>query len=271
MIENLTWIIPALKELYKGRDDAKDAWSKAFGKKRIVFTGLSGAGKSVLLDFLSGKGFERGYKTPKPSQSVEKGKLSKDFKKDKPRMAISVLPGQDDSPRLQGLDEIFLGKHGVDGVIHVVANGFIDIRSPEARNLLIKETGLQTIEQFRQHQLKQELKDLDDTCEIIRKSINKHRKPKWLLVAVTKADLFCDKLDEAREYYSPNGKSKFAKRLKDLQIQVGTDNFRWETVPVCACLNDFEWNNTTQPSVLKVEERDHLIANFAAEMANYSK
>ena len=135
---------------------------------------------------------------------------------------------------------------------------------------VIKENNLQTIEQFRQHQLKKELADLNETCEIIRKSIHKHQKPKWLLIAVTKADLFYDKLDEAREYYSPNGKSKFAKRLKDLQTQVGTDNFRWETVPVCAWLKDFEWNNEKQPSVLKVEERDHFIANFADEMANYS-
>lgn len=271
MFEHLTWILPAIKEAYKGRDDAKDAWSRVFGKKRIVFTGLSGVGKSVLLDFLTGKGFEQGYQPPKPSQSVEKGKLSKRLKTDKPRMAISVLPGQDDFPRLQGLDEIFLGKKGVDGVIHVVSNGFIDERSSVAKSSLIKESGLETIEQFRQYQLKKELTDLDETCEIIRKSIHKHQKPKWLLVAVTKADLFYDKLDEAREYYSPSSKSKFAKRLKELQIQVGTDNFRWETVPVCTWLDDFEWNNEKQPSVLKVDERDHFIANFAAEMANYSK
>ncbi len=267
MLEHLTWILPALKEAYKGRDDATDAWSKIFGKNRIVFTGLSGVGKSVLLDFLTGKGFEQGYQPPKPSQSVEKGKLSKTLKKDKPRMAISVLPGQDDFPRLQGLDEIFLGKKGVDGVIHVVSNGFIDERSSDVRG----EKKLQSIEQFRQHQLKQELIDLDATCEIIRKSIHKHQKPKWMLIAVTKVDLFYDKLDEAKGYYSPNSKSKFAKRLKELQIQVGTDNFRWETVPVCAWLNDFEWNNQIQPSVLKVDERDHFIANFAEEMANYSK
>jgi putative ribosome biogenesis GTPase RsgA len=82
MIETLGF--PLIKELFKNRDDIKNVWNKVFGKKRIVFTGLSGAGKSVLLDFLSGKGFAQGYKPPKPSQSVEKGKLSKDLKKDKP-------------------------------------------------------------------------------------------------------------------------------------------------------------------------------------------
>jgi GTPase SAR1 family protein len=271
MFEHLTWILPALKEAYKGRDDAKDAWSKVFGKRRIVFTGLSGAGKTVLLDFLTGKGFKQGYQPPKPSQSLEKGKLSADLKKDKPKMALSVVPGQDDFPRLQSLDEIFLGKKGVDGVIHVVSNGFIEERSSEARNVLIKERNLQTVEDLRQYQLKRELQDLHETCEIVRKSIHKHQKPKWFLVAVTKVDLFYDKLDEARAYYSPNGKSKFARRLKELQIQVGTDNFRWKAVPVCAWLKDFQWNGETRKSVLKVDERDHFIADFADEMANYSK
>ena len=267
MFEHLTWLLPALKESYKSREDFKEIWRKVFGKKSIAFTGLAGAGKSVLFDFLRGEGFKQGYKPPKPSQSVEKGKIRPANK----RMAISVLPGQTDYPRLQGLDEIFLGKKGVDGVIHVVSNGFIEERSSVARSSLIKDTGLKTIEQFRQHQIKAELVDLKETCEIIRQSIHKYQKPKWLLVAVTKVDLFYDKLDEAQEYYSPHGKSEFAKRLKELQIKVGTDNFRWETVPVCAWLKDFKWNNEKQSSVLKVEERDHFIANFADEMANYSK
>lgn len=267
MFEHLTWLLPALKESYKSREDFREIWRKAFGKQNIVFTGLAGAGKSVLFDFLRGAGFKQGYKPPKPSQSVEKGKVRKLNK----RMAISVLPGQTDSPRMQGLDEIFLGKKGVDGVIHVVSNGFIEKRSPDAKNLLIKENKLKTIEQFRQYQFKKELADLNETCEIIRKSIHRNQKPKWLLVAVTKVDLFYDKLDVARDHYSPHGRSEFAKRLKDLQIQVGTDNFRWETVPVCAWLNDFEWNGEKQPSVLKVDERDHFITNFAEEMANYSK
>ena len=267
MFEHLTWLLPALKESYKSREDFKEIWRKSFGKQNIVFTGLAGAGKSVLFDYLCGEGFKQGYKPPKPSQSVEKGKVRKSNK----RMAISVLPGQTDAPRMQGLDDIFLGKKGVDGVIHVVANGFVQERSPVAQSLLIKEENLKTIEQFRQYQLEKEFQDLHETCEIIRQSVHKHQKPKWLLVAVTKVDLFYDKLDVVREYYSPHGTSKFAKRLKELQVRVGTDNFRWETVPVCAWLNDFEWNNEKQSSVLKIDERDHFIANFAEEMANYSK
>ena len=37
MLENLTWIIPAIKELYKGRDDAKDAWSEQFIRSKNCF------------------------------------------------------------------------------------------------------------------------------------------------------------------------------------------------------------------------------------------
>ena len=88
MFEHLTWLLPALKESYKSREDFKEIWRKAFGKQNIVFTGLAGTGKSVLFDYLRGEGFKQGYKPPKPSQSVEKGKIRKSNK----RMAISVLP-----------------------------------------------------------------------------------------------------------------------------------------------------------------------------------
>jgi len=154
MFEHLTWLLPALKESYKSREDFKEIWRKIFGKKNIVFTGLGGAGKTVLFDFLSGQGFKQGYKPPRPSQSVEKGKVRKANRK----MAISVLPGQMDSPRLQGISEIFLDKKTVDGVIHVVCNGFVDVRDPTAREFFIKEQNLETIEELRQVQLREELR-----------------------------------------------------------------------------------------------------------------
>ena len=267
MFEHLTWLLPALKESYKSRDDFKEIWRKVFGNKNIVLTGLGGAGKTVLFDFLSGQGFKQGYKPPRPSQSVEKGKVRKSNQK----MAISVLPGQTDTPRLQGINDIFLEKKSVDGVIHVVSNGFIDVRSQTAREFLIKDTKLKTTEEFHQIQLQEELRDLEETCKILRQSIQKHQKPKWLLVAVTKIDLFYDKLDVVRAYYSPNSSSEFSERLKLLQTQVGTDNFRWESIPVCTWLNDFEWNNEITPSVLRTDQRDHYLAQFAEEMAEYCK
>lgn len=267
MFEHLTWLLPALKESYKSREDFKEIWRKAFGKQNIVFTGQAGAGKSVLLDFLKGEGFKQGYKPPKPSQSVEKGKVRKSNK----QMAISVLPGDNQNPRLQGINEIFLDKKAVDGVIHVVCNGFIDVRDPTAREVLINDQKIDTIEKFRQVQLSEELKDLDETCKVLRQSIQKHRTPKWMLIAVTKIDLFYDTLDVVRAYYSPNGSSEFAKRLQLLQTQVGTDNFRWGTIPVCSYLTDFEWNKEKAQSVLKTEQRDHYLTQFAEEMAEYCK
>lgn len=272
MLEHSVWLLPAAGEAYKSREDIKGAWQSfinlIFGKKSVIaFTGMSGAGKTVLFDHLRGDAFKQGYQPPATSESVEKGKILSP----KQRLSAFVLPGQDESPRRQGIEDIFLSKKGVDGVVHVVSNGFIDIRSRVARESLIKDTKLTTIEDFRQAQLKRELSDLDDVCNILRTSIQKHRKPKWLLIAVTKADLFYDKIAEAEEYYSPHGNSEFVERLRTLQSQVGTDNFRWASIPVCSWLEDFEWNGENRPSVLKPNQRDHYIALLAEKMANYCK
>lgn len=272
MLEHVTWALPAAAQAYKSREEIKGIWGTisnfVLGKRsRIAFTGMSGVGKTVLFDHLKGKAFEIGYRPPDISESVEKGKI----KSPESRLSAFVLPGQDEFPRRQGIEEIFLGKNGVDGVVHVVSNGYIEIRNLLAQAALIESANLKTIQEFRQAQLKNELNDLDAVCEILRKSIHKHKKPKWLLVAVTKTDLFYDRIAEAEAYYSPHGTSEFAARFKRLQEQVGTDNFRWDSVPVCSWLEDFTWNGETQASVLKPNQRDHYIASLAGKIAGYCK
>ena len=171
---------------------------------------MSGAGKTVLFDHLSGNATKPNYKLPLPSEAVEKGKIT-----NKKRLTAFVLPGQEERPRLEAIEDVFRGKNAVSGVVHVVANGFIELRSQAAREFLV-ESGIKTLEEFRRAQIADELLDLDSTCDILRQSINKHRSPKWLLVVVTKADLFYNEITEAEKYYSPNGNSQFAERLKQL-------------------------------------------------------
>jgi hypothetical protein len=264
------WVIPAATEAYDHREELLSAWdrivSSLLGKKsRIVFTGMPGAGKTVLLDFLSGKGFSQNYSPPLTSQQEEKGRVVAPRK----RIQISVVPGQTSRPRLQSLEELFTGRKPVDGIVHVVANGLNEIRGTYTREVLVKDTGLKTIPEFRRHQQAQELLDLDSVCNIIRSSHQRHRKPNWLLVAVAKVDLFHEELDTARAYYSPDAQSQFTQRVLDLQKQIGSDYFRWDAAPVCSWLENFQWNGQTQKSQLSLRQRNGLLRQFSSLLESY--
>ncbi|MHB1561915.1 MAG: hypothetical protein ACYC61_31080 [Isosphaeraceae bacterium] len=240
--------------------------AKLMGKKRaIAFTGRPGVGKSVLFDYLRHKADARGYKPPPPSESVETAKI----KAPGIRVDLSVIPGDHSSPRREALLDLFNPKDPVHGVIHVVADGFTEIRGQYSPEVVAEMGKLATIEQFRNRQKRLELEDLDETCEAIRDAIRRSKEPSWMIVAVTKIDLYYSEMAAARNYYSPSGKGAFAKRLRRLQSQVGSDNFRWMAVPVCAELKDFTWNDQVVSSALDERARDEYIQDFSNTLERY--
>jgi len=263
-ISHSSWLIPAAKEAYKSRAQIASNWERIVtlikGKKiEIAVTGLSGAGKTVLLDYLIGEAFSRGYTPPGRSRSSETGRVpAKGF-----RIGLNTVPGQGSHVRLTAIAKIFETKRPVDGVIHVVSNGYITEREATTREVLAEDFHITTVDNFRQHFLSDELRDLDDTLGLIRKSLKKSRKPTWLIVAVAKSDLFYDKIAEAERYYSPSGNSAFSEKMRNFLHQVGSDNFGWEAAPVAAWLEDFHWANEMLPTQLKTDQRDHLIGQFA--------
>jgi hypothetical protein len=268
-VEHASWLLPVAKEAYKNREELKSIWdriySAVFGqKKKLAFTGMAGVGKTVLFDHISGEAYKKGYIPPGTSLTKEAGKITAPKK----RMHITVIPGQESPERMQAIIDLFENKKPIDGIIHVVANGFIEPRGENSEKVLI-EKGVDTIDKFRTYQLALELKDLHATCEIIRRAIHTHRKPKWMLVAVTKVDLYYSGIAQAAQYYAPDGDSDFVRRLKQLQEQVGTDNFSWDALPVCSWLDDFQWNKQVTPSTLKPHQRDHYLATFAKRLEGY--
>lgn len=269
-VENSVWLIPVAKEAYDHRQEILSTWERIsaalFGKKRsVIFTGMPGVGKTVLFDHLSGKAYNQGYQPPLTSTVVEAGRM----RTRKERVRISVIPGQEAANRLVALNELFLGKRAVNGVVHVVANGFITLRGSTAKQVLVEEGKLTTIDQYRAHQLRQELQDLDATCQIVRQSLLKHRKPTWMLIAVSKADLYYESIAQVESYYSPSGTGPVVDRLRKLQDQVGRDNFSWDAAPVSAWLEDFEWNNEKRLSILKPDDRDYLVSKFARHLERF--
>lgn len=266
----LEWLGPALTG-FKHREEIGDAfahaWSYVFGKKTsLAFTGMQGVGKSVLLDHLTGRAFEEGYKPPMQSQRVETGKIRTGGR----RLLVSVVPGQRGAqPRLESIDKIFKGSKPVQGVVHVVANGFATIRNEVAAQVLIQDNKINTIAKFRAHQLARELEDLEETCQAIRDAHRKNHSPAWMVVAVDKVDLYQADVLEARAYYSLEGDSPFADRLRRLLSQVGTDFFRIQAIPVCTWREDFVWHKQTANSGVSQDIRNAYLAQFVDELKNF--
>ena len=218
VVENWSWILPVAKEAYENREEVANTWDKlrkVFDGKEttIAVTGLLGSGKSLLCDYLTGKAYQRDYQKPGKSEKLEKGKVStKNL-----NIRLATVPGQDSPSKLQALDELFDQDAPIDGVIHVVANGFTNVRSAFGQELLTRKNAL-TI--YRKSQFEQEVEDLSHICELIRKSIRRSGKPKWLLVAVTKIDLYYDDIETARDRYY-HGESDFIERIQKLSNQGG--------------------------------------------------
>jgi hypothetical protein len=256
--------------MYRHRADLKElltgGLARLLGKAAaLAFTGMQGAGKTVLLDHLTGKAQGKDYKKPRQSQALERGAL----KSARRRIRVSVVPGQNAEPRHVALDELFRGKKPVQGVIHVVSYGYASIRNEDAARAMVKELKLSTLAKYAKYQMERELEDLEQTCEAIRASHRKHHAPRWLLVAVDKIDLYHDRLSKAREYYSSMNDSPFTERLRLLSRQVGEDFFRWEAAPVCGVLEEFSWNGKSEAPQIDQASRDAYLIQFLELLNNY--
>ena len=165
-----SWALPAAKGAWKNRKQVQSVWNtlitRLFGEKRsLAFTGMPGVGKTVLLDHMTGKAFKPGYEPPRQSEAAERGSFAAGGK----RLALTVVPGQDSAPRAQALNSLFRGAAQPDGIVHVVAHGFVALRRRDAIQVLL-DHGRDTLKKFLEYQRGQELDDLDETCREIRKA-----------------------------------------------------------------------------------------------------
>ena len=62
----------------------------------------------------------------------------------------------------------------------------------------------------------------------------RRERPTWLVIAVTKADLFADDVDAAVHYYSPGSGSPFGDKLDELRALAGGAKLSIDVLPVCA-------------------------------------
>jgi GTPase SAR1 family protein len=267
-IEHASWILPAVEQGFKHKDDLASIFDRilAFllGKKsRIVITGMPGVGKSVLIEYLTGESYKRGYQTPpQPSFMMDKGKIVEHRK----RIHIVTVPGQDAGPRWEAMDEIKKPNDPVTGILHVVANGFAVSRATDGAAVLPQIAKAATIEAYRQYQMQKELEDLQSTCSFTTSLVRKYKHPVWMFVVATKCDLYANELKSAENYYSPRADGPFVEQIRKLEALIGTMNFMWDAIPVCTVLEDFEWQQQRVPSALKESQRDKLVISLLRKM-----
>lgn len=221
---------------------------------------MKGVGKTVLLDYITGRAFNRQYTLPKTSTQIEEGKAGK--------LVLKILPGVE--ARITFETEFLEESSNIDGIVYVAAYGFASTRQEDARKALAGQ-GIDTLEKYRELQLRGEIEFLEEACGFLRSYIKRYKKPAWMLVAVTKCDLYYSFAREAEQYYSPYGDSRFVKVLREFQARIGSDNFAWSPRPVCSRLEDFSWNGQLQSSVLKEEQRNHFLAAFLEKLNEYAE
>ncbi|WP_210439121.1 hypothetical protein [Nocardioides xinjiangensis] len=191
----------------------------------VAVTGMTGVGKTRLADRLSRRAGSQAAAGggPDVGSAVMERRTRRTSRLRGYR--FRVVPGENAATRLGALDEVFHDEP-VDGVLHVVAYGHATPRRTAGT------TGAAVAS--REEQLAAELDDWAITAHRIASMAVRRERPTWLVVAVTKADLFADDIDAAVRYYSPGSGSPFGDRLDELRALAGGAKLSIDVLPVCA-------------------------------------
>ena len=185
----------------------------------VAVTGMTGVGKSRLADRLSRRTSGNGVSEVGSAMMERRTRRSARLH----GFRFLVVPGDNAATRLGALDEVFHDEP-VDGVIHVVANGHATPRRTAGTTGAANAT--------RDEQLAAELDDWAITSHRIASMAVRRDRPVWLVVAVTKTDLYADELDAVVDYYSPGSGSPFADKIDELRALAGGAKLSVDVLPV---------------------------------------
>ena len=191
----------------------------------VAVTGMTGVGKTRLADRLSRRASAQS--SAEEGQEVGSAVMERRTRRNARLRGyrFRVVPGENAATRLGALDEVFHDEP-VDGVLHVVANGYATPRRTGGTSGAALAS--------REEQLAAELEDWAITAHRIASMAVRRDRPTWLVVAVTKADLFAGDIDAAVHYYSPGSGSPFGDKLDELRALAGGAKLSIDVLPVCA-------------------------------------
>jgi hypothetical protein len=207
---------------------------------------MTGVGKSELVDHLSGRPSKDG--TPESGSAVLERRVRRGARLQGFR--FRVVPGENAATRLGALDEVF-HDDPVDGVLHVVADGLATGRRTAGTSGPAAVT--------REEQRARELEDWAVTAHRVASMAVRRTHPTWLIIVVTKADLYPDRIDEVVRSYSPGSGTPFGDRLDELRALAGAAKLSIDVLPACSHLE--------KGSAISGKERDRYLAALEARMA----
>lgn len=237
----------AVGALAGGRQRARRALRERF--PTVAVTGMTGVGKTALVDRLSRHAPARG---PVQVGSAVMEKRTRNIGKLR-GFRFRVVPGENAATRLGALDNVFHDE-AVEGVLHVVANGYATGRR------IAGITGAAAVD--REQQLARELEDWTITAHRIASMAVRREQPTWLIIAVTKVDLFPDEIESVVRTYSPGSGTPFGNRLDDLRALAGAAKLSVDVLPVCA--------EGGKDAPISAGQRDDYLAALEARMAQLS-
>ncbi|EWT06182.1 hypothetical protein N864_15650 [Intrasporangium chromatireducens Q5-1] len=216
----------------------------------VAVTGMTGVGKSQLVDRLTRRASDDGVAEVGSAVMERRTRRSARLQ----GFRFLVVPGDNAATRLGALDEVFHDEP-VDGVIHVVANGYATPRRTAGT------TGAATAS--REEQLAAELEDWTITSHRIASLAVRRHKPIWLVIAVTKTDLYPDEVDAAVRYYSPGSGSPFGDKVDALRALAGGAKLSVDVLPVSSQGGD-------RKSVMPAKRANAMVDALAARLAQLS-
>ncbi|KRC48736.1 MULTISPECIES: hypothetical protein [unclassified Nocardioides] len=216
----------------------------------VAVTGMTGVGKTQLADRLTRRGTDGGPAEVGSAVMERRTRRSRRLH----GFRFLVVPGDNAATRLGALDEVFHDEP-VDGVIHVVAHGHATPRRAGGTSGAASAT--------REEQLAAELEDWTITAHRIASMAVRRDRPVWLVIAVTKADLFADDIDEAIRYYSPGSGTPFGDKVDELRALAGGARLSVDVLPVSS-------QGGSRNAALSEKQANALVDALATRLAQLS-